>query len=191
MTIPKNAGLSHLADVANPIKHYPIKKKGQRRRLVPNWDAIRYLEDESWTDTEISEELDAGEAVLDDDAVHLGTEFKIQRALGYFSARQKGMYPWPMFQTFPATSFKINSVPYSPCPDCDDFSRTSKCEVHHDRDGVAGLKMGDERRRGRQRVVDRLRNLPDGTLTIEVNGETVQGIQSFTINIDEGDAHDR
>lgn len=195
MTIPKNAGLSHLADVANEsigVKHYPVKRKGERRRLVPNWDAIRYLEDESWTDTEISEELTAGEAVFDDDAVYLGTEFKIQRALGYFSARQRGMYPWPMFQVF--ASFKISMVPYSPCPDCDDFSRTSKCEVHHDRDGVAGLKMGDERRRGSlitASAMDRLRNLPDGTLTIEVNGETVQGIQSFTINIDEGDAHDR
>lgn len=289
MTIPKNAGLSHLADVSNEQAltfHYPVKKKGQPRQLRPNLDAIRYLEIESETDTEIHSEHDAGETVWEDGAC-VGFEFKVQRALGYFSACQRSMYPWPMFQVFQVSGFKAKMIGYlSPCPDCDDWSRTSRCTEHHDRDGVAGLKMGDERRRARQRerdratgrrvvnayaspnsrlvrdangnirvavdsperdrqmreqlglyaqtpctcsmcqprprptdpggfrmpelldldrvpdellpgslitaaALDRLRSLPDGTLTIEVNGETVQGIQSFTINIDEGDARDR
>lgn len=159
MTIPKNAGLSHLADVADEsigVYSYPIKKKGQPRRLDPNWGGINWLEDQSETDAEISEEYDAGEPVFNDDAVYLGTEFKVQRALGWHGARRKSMYPWPMFQVFPAVSFKIRMVPYSPCPDCDDWSRTSKCAEHYD-DGAEGLKKGHERRQAREqarRVVD-------------------------------------
>lgn len=157
MTIPKSAGLSRLADVADEsigVHSYPVKKKGQPRRLDPNWGAINWLESETETDTEISEEYDAGESVFDGEGNFLGTDFLIQRALGYFSARQAGMYPWPMFQTF--ATFKASMSPYpDPCPDCDDWSRTSRCEVHHDQDGVAGLKMGDERRRARQRERDR------------------------------------
>jgi hypothetical protein len=251
MTIPKNAGLSHLADVSNEQAltfHYPVKKKGQPRRLRPNLDAIRYLEIESETDTEIREEYGAGEAVFNDEEVYLGVEFKIERALGYFSARQRNMYPWPMFQVFQVSGFKAKMIGYlSPCPDCDDWSRTSRCTEHHDRDGFAGLKKGDERRRARQRERDRatgrrvvnayaspnsglvrdangnirvavdspeplylsavpdelyrpvrerwaeaVASLPDGSITInnvvlEVNGETLQGVQSFTIHIDEPD----
>lgn len=158
MTIPKKAGLSHLADASNEQAltfHYPIKKKGEPRRLRPNLDAIRYLEIEAETDTEIHSEYDAGESVFDEDDTFLGVEFKVQRALGYFGARQTGMYPWPMFQTFPATALKAKGVVYlDPCPACDDWSRTSRCEEHHDRDGVAGLGMGDERRRARRSARD-------------------------------------
>lgn len=151
MTIPKNAGLSHLADVAREAYgvelYYPIKKRRQPRRLDPNWAGIEWLEQQSETDTEISEEYDAGEYDGGE------TVFRVQRALGWNSARRMGMYPWPMFQCFPAVSFKASMFRYlDPCPDCDDWSRTSKCEVHHDRDGVAGLKMGHERRN--RRIVD-------------------------------------
>lgn len=140
MTIPKNAGPSRLADT-DP--HYPVKRKGQPRRLDPNWAGIEWLERQSETDTEVAETYDIGEAPPGSFA----SEIRVQRALGWYSARRKGMYPWPMFQTF--ATFKANMLRYlDPCPACDDWSRTSQCEEHHD-EGVAGLKIGEERRRAR------------------------------------------
>ena len=147
MTIPKKAGSSHLADVSNeqaPTFHYPVKKKGEPRRLRPNLDAIHWLEDESETDTEISEEYDAGEYSAQSPT---GCEFKVQRANGWYDAERASMYPRPMFQTFDLEISSSSMVPYlKPCPACDDWSRTSRCSEHHDEDGVAGLRMGADRR---------------------------------------------
>lgn len=145
MTIPKNAGLSRLAEAASPIEYYPIKKKGQPRRLRPNLDAIRYLEAEQEQPTEIFELYDAGEAIPGS----FVSEYKIQRANGWYDAKRDGMYPRPMFQTFDLVISSSNMVPYlEPCPDCDDWSRTSKCEEHFD-DGSEGLRKGADRRAAR------------------------------------------
>lgn len=136
MTIPKNAGLSRLA---GEVFSYPVKKKHQPRRLDPNWGGIIWLEDQAETNTEIAEEYDAGEPMPGG-----GSEFKIQRALGWYNAK-RSMYPSPMFQTF--SGFKAHMITYTdPCPACDDWSRTSRCPEHHDRDGVAGLDMEHKRR---------------------------------------------
>lgn len=152
MTIPKHAGLSQLADVANVndgIVRYPVKKKGQPRRLDPNWPAIHWLEDSSETDTEISQEYSFGELIEGTDIY----EFRGLRALGYYEAKRRDMFPWPMFQTFPVNILKVRMISYpDPCPDCDDWSRTSRCSEHHDRDGIAGLKRGGDRRRSRSSV---------------------------------------
>jgi len=117
---------------------YPVRHRGERRRLNPNQAGIAWLEEQSETDTEIAEIY----------SVAIG-ELRVQRALGYYSAKRRDMYPWPMFQTF--SDFKANMLPYpNPCPDCDDWARTSRCTSHHDLDGIAGLKMGDGRRQTRQ-----------------------------------------
>lgn len=147
MTIPKDAGLSHLADVANEQAltfHYPIKKKREPRRLRPNLDAIRYLEIEQEHPTAIFEEFHISEAQTDGEVI---TDFKVQRANGWFDAKRANMYPRPMFQALPLSASSSMEVRYpKPCPACDDWSRTARCEEHHDRDGVAGLSMGGSRR---------------------------------------------
>lgn len=123
-------------------EYYPIKRKGQRRRLAPNWPAIGWLEKETRNDARIAWDVPAGENIP-------GTvtpEFRIQRAVGWDEAKRRGMYPRPMFQTFLLETSSTMQIRYLGCPDCDDFSRTSQCAQHHDRDGVAGLKMGPERR---------------------------------------------
>lgn len=128
---------------------YPVKRRGERRRLNPNQAGIDWLEEESETETEISLTYPMGEIVdlLTSDERR---EFLVQRALGHSSARQRGMYPWPMFEVH--TGFKASMLEYpKPCPDCDNWARTSRCTSHHDRDGVAGLAMGEERRRERRR----------------------------------------
>jgi len=112
---------------------YPVKRRGERRRLNPNREGIAWLEEQSETDTEISV------------TYGMGDDFLVHRALGYHSARRRDMYPWPMFQTF--SGFKANMLPcLDPCPHCDNWARTSRCTSHHDLDGIAGLKMGGKRR---------------------------------------------
>jgi hypothetical protein len=121
---------------------YPVKRRGDRRRLNPNRDGIAWLEEQSETDTEISTTYPMGAiAYTPEGEVY---EFAVHRALGYYSARRRDMYPWPMFQVH--AGFKASMLVFDSCPDCDDWSRTSRCTSHHDQDGVAGLKMGDERR---------------------------------------------
>lgn len=118
--------------------HYPIRRRGQRRRLDPNWDGIRCLEGAEFrADTEIIFYYPDGE----------DEEFLVRRAGGWGDAHTKGMYPRPMFQVFGLAG--STPIPVTPCPDCDDWARTSHCTEHHDRDGIAGLDMEDERRRAR------------------------------------------
>jgi len=122
---------------------YPVKRRGERRRLNPNRDGIAWLEEQSETDTEISMTYPTGEILRSEDG-ETYSDFLVHRALGYYSARQRDMYPWPMFQVH--AGFKASMLSYSPCPGCDDWARTSRCTSHHDRDGVAGLKRGYRRR---------------------------------------------
>lgn len=125
MTIPKNAGLSRLAEAASPIEYYPVRRRGQKRRLIPNWDAIRWLEEDTEGATEIS------------DVAPLGAEntpwhsINNVRALGYYSAKRTGHYPRRMFDVFDLEVSSSNMISYAdPCPGCQDFSRSWACTEH-------------------------------------------------------------
>ena len=125
MTIPKNAGLSRLAEAASPIEYYPVRRRGQKRRLTPNWDAIRWLEEDTEGATEIS------------DVAPLGAEntpwhsINNVRALGYYSAKRTGHYPRRMFDVFDLEVSSSNMISYAdPCPGCQDFSRSWACIEH-------------------------------------------------------------
>ena len=126
MTIPKSAGLSRLADVSNEQAltfHYPVKKRGEKRRLRPNLDAIRYLEIEAETDTEIESVNQLGNT-------EEWAEMYGVRALGWYSAKRAGHYPRRMFDVFALETSSSNSVSYTPCAACDDFSRSWACADH-------------------------------------------------------------
>lgn len=128
MPIP-NAGLSHLADVAREVMqpnspgahHYPIRKKGEPRRLDPNQAGINWLEEHTAHDTEIvfrRDEKDGHQTLI---------------ARGWSEARQRGMHPRRMIDLFePGQSSTLPIAYSSPCPDCDDWARTAQCEVHHE-----------------------------------------------------------
>jgi hypothetical protein len=125
MTIPKNAGLSRLAEAASPIEYYPVRRQGQKRRLTPNWDAIRWLEEDTEGATEIS------------DVAPLGAEntpwhsINNVRALGYYSAKRTGHYPRRMFDVFDLGVSSSNMISYAdPCAGCQDFSRSWTCTEH-------------------------------------------------------------
>lgn len=157
----KHSGLSQLADTAREMmqpnkpsaRHYPVKKRQEKRVLNPNWLGIAHLEAEALGDTEIISEYPYGEYI--DDDLMLGPEFVHLRASGFYQAKRDGMYPRPMFQVFDLEISSSSQISYAdPCPACDDWSRTARCEEHHDRDGAAGLKLGRQRREERNRRLD-------------------------------------
>jgi hypothetical protein len=110
--------------------HYPVKRKGEPRRLNPNLDGIAWLE---------------GGRFLDDTDLELTSVGRLI-ALGWYEARQKGMYPRALFETFDIQASSFTPQNYLGCPGCDDFSRTARCADHHDRDGIGGLMLGAGRR---------------------------------------------
>lgn len=169
----KHSGLSHLADVAREMispafAHYPVKRKGERRRLNPNWEGIQWLEGEDF--------LDATETV---ETSVSWDGLQVHTAKGWYAARRSGNCARPMFQVFGLESSSSATMAYTPCPDCDDWARTSQCRTHHDRDGVdraaPGYGLNDRAHLARvNEALDRLIND-----TIEVNGGTLQGSVNF------------
>lgn len=114
---PKNSGLSLLADTAaeqSGTYHYPVKRRGLPRALLPNWDAIRWLEADK-RDTEIEYQ-----------------EGPDQEGLVYTFAygRTEKSYPRPMFQVIHDETFSsFRGITATACP-CGDFSRTAYCDEH-------------------------------------------------------------
>lgn len=101
--------------------HYPVRRRGERRRLNPNTAGITWLETQSESDTEIygTYDLVPGEGM---------------RALRSHGARRPdpGICIRPMVavlrdeHVFPSWG----SVRRDPCPGCDDWSRTARCARH-------------------------------------------------------------
>jgi hypothetical protein len=159
---------------------YPVRRRGERRRLNPNQAGINWLEGEAFqAATEITEIYLAGEL----------NEFRVSVADGWYGAKHNGMYPRPMFQVFGLEVSSMIGRQVTPCPDCDNWAYTSRCQVHHDRDGIAGLEMGPSRRTTGAHgglagwYVDTMRRhyrAIENQVTIEVDGETLQGVRNFS-----------
>lgn len=125
----KHSELSQLADAA--FAHYPIRRKGERRRLNPNWDGIDWLEAETRGAVCVRDEFEGPDGNL------------ILETFGGANAKAKGAYVRPMILEMPLGVGSASPVSVIPCPGCDDWSRTSKCRTHHDRDGFDGLVKGN------------------------------------------------
>lgn len=145
MTIPKNAGLSHLADVAEQARRdglqilhsYPIRKKHEPRRLNPNRAGIEWLESDANhfdRDTEI-------EAVVTMEGTgqpaNAEPELIVHRAYG----SEHKSYPRPMFQIIPRDAFSGMGPSVQPCPGCYDFARTWACPDHGERHYDTDVKV--------------------------------------------------
>lgn len=113
----KNAGLSHLADVANKADHYPVKKRWEPRRLNPNYDAIRWLEEATHEATKIA--WSEPDRCTDE-------ELQILHAEG----ADVRNYNRPMFQVLPRDAFSGMGASVTPCMSCDRFDRSWACEDH-------------------------------------------------------------
>ena len=105
--------------------HYPVRKRGEARRLNPNYPGIHWLERESYDDTE-----PVIDVITDNPNVIL--------ANGAIKARRNG-YPRRMFDLFSVTfSGGHKSEYWFPCPACDDWSQTARCADHPDEGAVSG-----------------------------------------------------
>lgn len=86
-----------LADAVND--HYPIKQKRQPRHLKPNWDAIHWLEEQTYRDTKIQYTQSA------DDGLY------VHSAAG----RPPRSYIRPMIQIIPLDAYSGATQRVSPC----------------------------------------------------------------------------
>lgn len=134
----KHQGLAHLADVANPV-HYPVRRRGEARRLVPNWVGIAWLEAEALEDTEIlaTEQPSPTQA-----AVKMGEGLAVQRSRRAVemvdeSVRERPLYVRPMFQVFNDAHENVmlhhgaRVRQDSACADCYDFQYPGRdCPRH-------------------------------------------------------------
>lgn len=103
--------------MASDTGHYPVRKRGQKRTLNPNRDAIRWLENETLDDTEISQ------------VYPLGAGLECVRAQGFVKARVWGC-PRRMFDVFALEASSTMPVSRTACEACDNFSRTWACTEH-------------------------------------------------------------
>lgn len=134
---PKHGGLSQLADTADP-SHYPVRRRGQKRALNPNWAGIAWLEAKELANTEVMAEPYAEAA---------GVTYP--RAYGWYAAKRAGHYPRPMMQIFNDGATSSSQMIYqNPCPDCDNWARSWNCPRHEDR-GLEGFREAASRRVGR------------------------------------------
>ncbi|QMP84442.1 hypothetical protein HUN42_00065 [Streptomyces phage Dagobah] len=122
------SGVSHLADVAAGKDHYPVRRRGERRRLNPNQAGIAWLSEQAEPVTKTENEI----PVINGD--HAGLVFT--RAKGWLAARKEGMYPGPMFKiVHDDVELELRNFWASPsretaCAGCDDWSRTASCDDH-------------------------------------------------------------
>jgi hypothetical protein len=150
----KYGGLSQLADTVTP-DHYPIKRRGQKRTLNPNWTAVAWIEATQLGDTELLPEDEVGDGFM-------GDNMYVDRAVGGIYARRNGHYARPMFQALPLEASSSASISYpNPCPACLDFSRSWACEEHgeipYDRD-KGGWQRPD--------VIERQRRMDATAITV-------------------------
>ena len=129
MTIPKppeNSGLSHLADAARrdgeQILHsYPMKKKGEPRRLLPNRAGIEWLESDA-NDFDDDTDIEYAEPMRDAESVNILHSY----------GRERKRYARPMFQIIPRDAFSGAQQNVTPCS-CDRFDLSwdaTRCETH-------------------------------------------------------------
>jgi hypothetical protein len=123
----KHHGLSQLADTAREVTggqaYYPVKRKGERRRLNPNWTGIAWLEAETLAATEIIQRTDLDGTDMAG-MTSLTAAGKIQNQLNRTSHCRR------MIDIFTLEASSSQPMTYHPCPDCDNFAYTATCTEH-------------------------------------------------------------
>lgn len=156
-------GLSQLADVHKELTdpaggHYPVRRRGERRELRPNWTGIAWLEAQT---LEHTEPLAHSRPVYANDSDEpVWYTWLAARMANRLSASAPRHCVRPMIELvddyqLPEHRMSGSSTSHRPCPDCDDWSRTARCAEHAEQ-GPAAVS-GDEpaRRYGEQLVTPR------------------------------------
>lgn len=126
----KNSGLGQLAEAAAGEEFYPIRRRGEKRRLNPNRAAIEWLEADtfSMTDeysrflmTDTGGRYGAGRGEIDDTVLVTKT----------FGANLGSHHSRPMFECFEITGNKGTASYPNPCPNCDNLAYSPReCGQH-------------------------------------------------------------
>lgn len=134
----KNRGLGLLAEVAADEDYYPVRRRGEKRRLNPNRAAIEWLENDT------SDLLKAHfRYLMSDTGGRYGAAYDepldlilVTKAYG---ATLGTHHNRPMFECFGITGNKGSQDYADPCPDCDNLAYSPReCERH------AGRREDDE-----------------------------------------------
>lgn len=113
---------------------YPIRRRGEKRRLNPNLPAIEWLETRSQVRTEI---IDVRPASTD------GLMHQLTRGLNK-AAHDDSVCPRPMIQILDLDMFSGSKQRIDGCPDCDHWGYTAKCEEHPD-EGMVSRETATDR----------------------------------------------
>lgn len=133
----KYSGLGHLADVHKELTdpaggHYPVRRRGEHRELRPNWAGIAWLEAQTLKHTELL----GAHAVYDGDRLMWHTR-TAARMSDQVSEGAPHHYVRPMIELiddYHVREEQLSGAQYStPCPGCDDWSRTARCPEHVER----------------------------------------------------------
>jgi len=133
----KYSGLGHLADVHKELTdpaggHYPVRRRGERRELRPNWTAIAWLEAQTLEHTELL----GTHAVYDGDGVlwHTRTAARLADRVSEGVPRHCVRPMIELIDDYHVREEQMSGPQYSsPCPRCDDWSRTTRCPEHVER----------------------------------------------------------
>lgn len=134
--------LSRTADAARILlggeDPYPVKRRGERRRLNPNTEGIAWLDARAKRDAEITREYgmnDQGVMVAADSVNAVITLQRGNSAWDHY--RPAPRYLRAMIQPLPAAPDRIDGdamICPDPCPNCYDFSYAWSCP-HHPAEG--------------------------------------------------------
>lgn len=134
----KHQGLAQLADTVN-TSHYPVRRRGQKRQLNPNWVGIAWLEAEALEDTEILQTIEPDARTS---AYKMGEGLAVQHSrraaeMADESVRERPLYVRPMFQVFNDTDERVivhhgtRVRADKSCADCYDFQYPGRdCPRH-------------------------------------------------------------
>lgn len=130
----KNSGLGLLAEVAADEDYYPVRRRGEKRRLNPNRAAIEWLENDTFDLTDAGYRYlmsdTGGRYAVNDDTLDdlILVLVLVTRAYGSTLGTHHNR---PMFECFKITGNKGTASYPDPCPDCDNFAYSPReCERH-------------------------------------------------------------
>lgn len=132
----KHSGLGQLADVAKELTdpaggHYPVRRRGERRKLHPNWAGIAWLEAQTLKHTDLLGTCE----VHDGDGVLWHTRAAARTSEGAPTHHVRPMIE--LIDDYHVREELMSGAQYSiPCPGCDDWSRTARCAEHTERSVV-------------------------------------------------------
>jgi hypothetical protein len=117
-------------DVASDEDHYPVRRRGEKRRLNPNRAGIAWLDEQAAkvTATTRTRLMDDRGVILPDNG-RLKADFVVTRV---YPRPRIDNHMRPMFQTFYVESWSGTTSYVNPCPDCFNMAYSdSRCKRGH------------------------------------------------------------